>query len=297
LTLGAIAVDYLIAPNFYSSSPLWATLACLLLVWRRGPFEWERETGAASFGFFSLRVGSFIAIHALLISMARFYGVVDSSVSFSGWSIAAMKLSVLFPTVLLLPLSRWKILACVYKAEAAAALVVLFTFFPRRILATVWPWYGQMLGRVVFFLARPFVHGLTYVSAFTPTVQGPELDVTIILACSGISGVELFDYLFALVVFLDWNRLRKGRALIAYFAGVAAVLLSNAVRIASFVVFGNRGFADVVVRFHLSAGSIFFSVVFVVYLSLIHRQLYSGSPKNTPENFSTKYSGQDQQRA
>lgn len=76
-----------------------------------------------------------------------------------------------------------------------------------------------------------------------------------------------------MVAFVDWNRLRKGRLLLAYFAGIAAMLVGNGLRIVSFVVLGNRGFADAVSRFHLSAGWLFFSAVFLAYLSLTYRWL------------------------
>jgi exosortase/archaeosortase family protein len=116
----------------------------------------------------------------------------------------------------------------------------------------------------------------------TPTLAGPDLDVTILLACSGITGVELFDYLFAFVVLLDWNRLRKGRSLLAYFAGIAVIVFGNALRITSFVVLGNHGFAKFVARFHLSAGRIFFTLVFLAYLSLIYRHLLSSTAAEPP---------------
>jgi exosortase/archaeosortase family protein len=193
--------------------------------------------------------------------------------SLAGWITAALKMSVLLPTLLLLPLNRWRILSNSYAAEGIAALVVLFTFFPSRILTSVWLWYGPLLGRLVFFFSGIFVHGLTYTSALTPTIHGPDLDVTILLSCSGISGIDLFDYLFAFVALLDWNRLRKGRTLLAYFGGVVAMLVGNGLRIAAFVIFGNLGFTDAVARFHLSAGWFFFSVVFLVYLSLTYRRL------------------------
>ena len=71
-------------------------------------------------------------------------------------------------------------------------------------------------------------------------------------------------------MFLDWNRLRKDRALVAYFVGLVAMLLGNAIRIISFVVLGNHGFAESISRFHISAGWIFFSAVFLAYLSLTY---------------------------
>jgi exosortase/archaeosortase family protein len=103
-----------------------------------------------------------------------------------------------------------------------------------------------------------------------PTLTGPHLDVTIILACSGINGIELFDYLFCAVAILDWNRLQKGRALAGYFLGLFAMLFGNALRITSLVVFGNRGFAELVAHYHIAAGWIFFSVVFLAYLSMTY---------------------------
>lgn len=290
LTLGAVAADQFAAPALYSSSPLWAVVACMALVWRRGgvgynPHEqastsdssFEREIESGSFGFSLGRMAVFAAMHVALISAARILQLsltpIAGTFSLAGWIIAALKLLVLLPTLFLLPFARWRILARAYAAEIIAALVVLFTFFPSRILSTIWPWYGQVLGKLVFACSTLFVHGLTYTGALTPTLHGPDLDVTILLACSGISGIELFDYLFAFVALLDWNRLRKGRTLVAYFAGMAIMFVGNALRIAAFVIFGNRGFADAVARFHLSAGWIFFSGVFLVYLSLTYRRL------------------------
>jgi exosortase/archaeosortase family protein len=277
ITLAAVAADQLVAPTLYSSSPLWATAACMALVWRRSKIGFERETAAPSLHLSFVRVALFVGAHVLLVSAGRLlHGTLEpiaGTSSFAGWFTAGLKLSVVLPTLLLLPLKQWRIPARLYAAEGIAALVVLFTFFPGRILASIWPWYGQMLGRLVFFFSGLFVHGLTYTSAFTPTIHGADLDVTILLACSGISGIELFDYLFALVALLDWNRLRKGRTLIAYFVGILAMFIANGLRIACFVILGNRGFAETVARFHLSAGWLFFSVAFLAYLSLTYRRL------------------------
>src|SRR5579872_1766425 len=275
LTLAACAADQFVAPGLYSTSPLWAVAVCMALVWRRGEIELENKERPGTLGFSLLRICLFAGANGLLISAERLLHSVHAhfagGFSVAGWIAAGLKLSVLLPTMLLLPLPKWRILARSYAAEGLAALLVLFTFFPTRILASIWPWYGQVLGRLVLYFSALFVHGLSYTSTLTPTIHGPNLDVTILLACSGISGIELFDYLFAFVVLLDWNRLRKGRTLIAYFAGMAAVFLGNASRIASFVILGNRDFADAVARFHLSAGWIFFSLVFLAYLSLIYR--------------------------
>ena len=157
-----------------------------------------------------------------------------------------------------------------YRAESTAAFVVLFTYFPGRLIEALWPWYGQALGRLVYMLSRTLAHGIGYIANLEPTLTGPDLNVTIVLACSGMNGIELFDYLFGAMAVLDWNRVQKGRLLAGYFLGLLAMLLGNALRIVCLVVFGNRGFANLVAHYHIAAGWIFFSAVFLVYLSMTY---------------------------
>lgn len=281
ITLAAIAGDQLLAPALYSTSPLWATGACLALAWRRGDAGLHGDAEMSRLRISPARVAIFVLAHAALVLAGRMLyveaGHAAGSFSATGWLVALLKLSVLLPTLILTPVKQWRIFARTYASEGVAAAVVLFTFFPSRVAMAIWPWYGQVLGRFVFDFSSIFTPGLIYAKAFTPTIHGPNLDVTILYACSGISGVDLYDYLFAFVAFLDWNRLRKDRTLLAYFGGVAAMLIGNALRISSFVIFGNHGFADAIAHFHITAGWIFFSVVFLAYLSLIYRKLLSKS--------------------
>ena len=229
----------------------------------------------------------FLAAHGAVIMAARSLSntlqPISGTFTVVGAFVAVCKLSVLVPTMVLFPLAVWKKVMDHYFPEVIAALVVLLTFFPSRALETIWPWYGQVLGRCVYALARIFVPWLAYFNDSNPTLTGPDLDVTIIPACSGINGLELFDYLFGLVAFLDWNRVRKGRALLGYFAGLSAMLLGNTIRITSFVVLGNHGFADSVARFHISAGWIFFSGVFLVYLSMTYGWMLGRRAAAAPE--------------
>jgi exosortase/archaeosortase family protein len=275
LTLAAIAADQLAAPILQTTSPLWATFICLLLVWRSGKPPFVPKDRPLEHSLLVWRVTSFIAIHFVVVLIA--HGFTSAAQPFAGTPtalgtlVAVWKLSVLVPTVVLLPLSHWRNLLRAYAPETKAAVVVLLINLPRRMLEGLWPWYGPVLGRSVYILARLFVPGLGYETALNPTLIGPDQDTTIVLGCSGISGFELLGYLFGFVALLDWNRLRKRRALLVYFGGLLAMLLSNALRIALFVVLGNRGFASFVSGFHLPAGSIFFSFVFLVYISLTYR--------------------------
>lgn len=279
LTIAAIAADQFVAPILYSSSPLWTTAIFLILVWRRGYAAGWSEAESEPLVLPYFRLIMFGAAHfALLVAAMRLthrLSPLAGSVSSAGWLLAGLKLLPVAPALILAPVKWWRTIARTYRAECVAAVLVLFTFFPGRIFDALWPWYGQLLGRFCFFLARMFVPSLTYAASLTPTLQGPDLDVTILPACSGLSGIELFDYLAALIAILDWNRLRKGYTALAYFGGILTMLVGNALRITTLVVLGNRGFVDFVARFHISAGSLFFSAIFLVYLSATYRHLLS----------------------
>jgi exosortase/archaeosortase family protein len=82
-------------------------------------------------------------------------------------------------------------------------------------------------------------------------------------------GICLFQLLFAWLLFVDWDRLVGWRTLIGYFAGMTWMLLGNALRITLMVVLGNRVSAALVVRYHLEAGRIFFTAVFLIYILVI----------------------------
>src|SRR6267143_1511385 len=175
-TLVAIAAEQFAAPILHSSSPLWATTAWLLLVWRRGKIPLSREDPRFESSISIWRLAGFLAAHGVLIFSARRLGstfqVASGAMTVGGMFVAASKLCVLVPTMLLFPLAAWRKISAIYFPEAIAGLV--------------------------------------------------------------------------------------------------AMLLGNAIRITSFVVLGNHGFAEVVSRFHISAGWIFFSVVFLDYLSLTY---------------------------
>jgi exosortase/archaeosortase family protein len=287
ITLVANIADYLFSPILYSSSPLWAVSFLVLLLYRQRSVPIETNQSVDIRGVSAGKLGLFLLAHTTLVLGARILpgALIAESGGFSarGWVLAGMKLLVLVPTVLLLPIATWRKFGRAYKAECIAALLMLTTFLPRRAMESVWPWYGQVLGHLVYGLAKIFVPTLGYQSALTPTLTGPDLDVTILYACSGINGVELFDYLFAFVVFLDWNRLNKKRTFIGYFAGVTAMLIGNTLRIASMVVVGNHGFAAQVERLHISAGWLFFSCIFLMYLAATYQWFLSRRVAALPE--------------
>lgn len=256
----------------------------LILVWRK-PDE-AQPAPNQSISPAKWRILFFFAMHLAILSLGRYLTSRLVSASFTytpgAGAFATTKFLVLLPSLVLLSPNAWRQVARRFLSEMIASLLVLLTFFPQRAFATVWPWYSQQLGRFVFAIAHFFVFPLTYSAAPFPTLIGPKLDVTIVLACSGIDGIRLFDYLFGLVVLVDWNRLNKRRTLMSYFAGGGAILVANAVRIALLVIVGNRISADWVSRQHINAGWVFFVVVFLSFLALTYRWMLQLVPTPSP---------------
>src|SRR5271168_3289785 len=212
LAFAAILIDQLAAPVLHTTAPVWAVLALLLLTWRRGSNSQDSPIPQGNLFPSRWRLLAFSALHLTLILAAGALAGASPSASSGAlqnltgspgnpsWLLATIKLFVLLPALALFPARAWRSFAAVYRAEFLAALVALLTFFPARVMDTLWPWYGQVLGRFVYLLAWPLAPALGYVKAFFPTITGPDLDVTILLGCSGFNGVELFDYLFGFVV-------------------------------------------------------------------------------------------------
>ena len=271
----ALCVDYGLFPPLFNSSTLWATGVLLFLVWQAP----ENIQPALNHNLWPTKwqILLFLALHAGIVLASRHLGsrLVNASLTYTAGAgaLAATKFLVLLPALVLLSPSAWRQVGRRFRAELIASLLVLLTFFPQRAFATAWPWYSQELGKFVFTVAGLFVPHLTYAAAPFPTLIGPRLDVTIILACSGIDGVKLFDYLFGFVVLMDWNRLNKKRALAGYFTGIAAIIVANGLRIVLLVVVGNRISPDWVSRQHINAGWLFFAVVFLTFLSLTYRRM------------------------
>lgn len=187
------------------------------------------------------------------------------------------KFLVLLPTFMLLPLAVWRRAARAFLPELVGGLIVLFTFFPYRAFEILWPWYSQALGHTVCSLTSLFVSHVVCSTGAIPTLAGPKLEVSIIFACSGIESICLFDLLFGTVVAVEWKRCDKRRTLIAYFVGLVVTLIANALRISLLVIFGNRGWAQWVMRHHIYAGRAFFSLFFFAFLPITYSWMLGGA--------------------
>jgi len=250
----------------------------LLLVLRRLSFDGAEDR--VHYRLVFSRLVCFVVLHLSAIEAFRIFSNAGTETTQGSpllWTMAC-KFLVFLPSGVLLPVSEWRRLTSRYGGELVSAGVALLTFFPYRLFALVWPIYSQVLGHFVFALAGFFVPGLGYQPSANPLLTGPALDIEIEPGCSGLDGIRVFQLVFALLLVTDWDRLQRRRALVGYFTGIGWVLLSNGLRIVIMVVLGNRVSADLVARYHLSAGWIFFTAVVLTYILGTYRWLLAPRP-------------------
>ncbi len=288
----AIGLDYVFVPALYNGSALWMAAALTLLTFRAGQSPHATDAKRIALAIPALtaaRWAIFVALHVAIVLVARRYaGALASAVMSDApgsAALASLKLAVLLPAIALFPLPVWRTLLRVYRAEWIAALVVLFAFFPYRVFHTIFPVYSKVIGRLAYYGAKPFVAGIGYSGGVAPTITAPRLDLQIVFACSGLSAIILFDILVALLAFLDWNELDRGRLLISYFAGCAGILIANIARISLLVLVGNLIAPRYAMgKFHINAGWIFFAVVYFGILFGSYRWMLQRPISRDPES-------------
>lgn len=262
----AIVIDFFFAPALYNGSTIWMSATAMLLIYRAGQapgaerVEIEIPSAAA-------RLATFVALDAAIVLAARHFAApleaAAASDALDAAARASLKFSVLLPAIALFPSRTWREMLRTFRAEWTAAVVVLLTFFPYRLFHMIFPFYSQVIGKLAYWISRPFVAGTHYLGGPQPIILAPQLDLQIVFACSGLSALVLFDLIIALIAFLDWNELNRSRLFAAYICGSAAILAANILRIGLLVIIGNRiAPAYATGEFHVNAGWLFFAAIY-----------------------------------
>lgn len=273
LTVAAVCLDSWLVPALNTVVPIFSSGLLLILALRRSSSLPSPSASSTIPPLALWRVVCFLGLHLFLIGACAAFGDLWKGTHSTGFALAlaASKYLILAPTSILLSYSDWRHFVRLYRAECIAASIALLTLFPLRLFTLAWPWYGQLLGRCVFALSHFFVPGTQYLAALTPTLMGPNLQVTIVFGCAGLQAIKLFQIVFTLALAMDWNHLNRRRAVAVYFGGLAAILMANAFRITLLFVLGNTFLRHRVLEYHLTGGWIFFTLALVIYLLVTYR--------------------------
>ena len=262
----AIVIDFFFAPALYNGSTIWMSATAMLMIYRAGQAS-GAERVAIEIPPAPARLVTFVAFNAAVVLLARhFAGPLEAAAASDALDAAArasLKFSVLLPAIALFPAKTWRGILSTFRPEWTASVIVLLTFFPYRLFHMIFPVYSQVIGKLAYWIERPFVPGTRYLGGPSPIILAPQLDLQIVFACSGLSALVLFDLIIALIAFLDWNELNRARLFAAYAIGSAAILAANILRIGLLVIIGNRiSPAYATGEFHVNAGWLFFAAIY-----------------------------------
>ena len=278
----AILLDYAFVPALFNRIMLWTVGALLILVFRRGQSAMAATEKLDLTGLTKWRMTVFVGLQFAIIALGRRFSVelMSTGPSDSGGAalLGAAKLLIFLPGLVLFSASDLRRLVHRYRIELLAALVILFTFFPYRLMHALWPICLPWIAKMIYYGARPFIGGLSLVDQPLPTLLGPRLGLAIGFECSGFSALAAFDFLVALIAVIDWNALNPNRLFITYWVGCVAILAANIVRMILLVMAGNLiGPQYATGRFHVNAGWVFFAIVYFVIFSISFRWMLGGS--------------------
>ena len=266
LSIAVVAVDVFFAPAIYSSRPFFALGAFAILVLVSNT---SREDGWELPRLSPLRVAFFACLHLLLVLIANYFAnglsSISQSYSLTASIISAAKIVVVLPTLVLFSTGRFY---GRFTSELVAAAVVLLAFFPDRHFQLIWPWYSRVLTTGATLVCSVFVPGTHLVDGpGVQTIVGPSVDMVVDFACSGITGINLFHLLFGIIAIIEWNRLRKMRALICFVIGGLAYMVANFLRLNLLFLIGNLVSNKINLDF---LGWVIFGITFYILMKITY---------------------------
>lgn len=177
-----------------------------------------------------------------------------------------------------------------FRKQIAIVIITTVCFFILMMFVqNLWTYFSSIISEIIYRVFSIFFNDITYrpfVASFTMTEGGGPLlgigDFMAIVgkACSGIDSFLLFTSLYALIFIIDYKRLKKGPAILAYFIGIVGMFITNVLRIMLLFMVGEYIDAKFAIGlFHTNIGWILFIVYFFIYWYIVSRFLYKDSKK------------------
>ena len=139
----------------------------------------------------------------------------------------------------------------------------------------IWPYLSAFVAKSNYFLLKACglsESSLTLVPGQDPSLSTGSFGVSIAPFCSGLEGLSLWMMIFGIVLFLDWKKINKKRALFIGVLGMILLSAANIIRIYTLMLVGH--FYDpafAITMFHTYAGIVLYSIVMGLILLLSYR--------------------------
>lgn len=209
------------------------------------------------------------------------------------WGSIKILLTILF--VVMLGISVFGLECIKYFLKKYRKGIILFVvlsiafFFIMLLIQNLWTLFSGVVTKILFYVFSMFFDDVTYrpntISLTMNGGGGPLLGINNFKAivgkpCSGIDSFLLFTSLYALIVMLDYKRLKKIPSIVAFTIGIIGMFLINVMRIFLLFIIGafiDRDFA--IGMFHSNIGWILFIIYFFIFWSIASKYLYKNDKK------------------
>ncbi len=147
----------------------------------------------------------------------------------------------------------------------------------------LWPYFSLIVLKLVAFLLK--IIGADFRIIEPDIIVVKDFGAKIAEACSGIYSIFLFSALYLFIVFIDWKKINKKKALILFVPAVAGAFLVNVLRV--FILFLVGGYVSKEVAmgmYHSYTGMIFFLLYFAVFWFLFYKWMKNEKTKFIPKD-------------
>jgi exosortase/archaeosortase family protein len=143
----------------------------------------------------------------------------------------------------------------------------------------LWRYLSRSVTLIVYGLLKLFGFDMTYASDGY-TLAHPLFSASVGPACSGLEGIFLFLFLFTLILFVDWERYSKKKALAIYLVGMLYMFMLNILRVTVFFIaaiwatqkWGSSQASHLFVWFfHANVGWIFYLIGIIIFFAVLFR--------------------------
>ena len=172
-----------------------------------------------------------------------------------------------------------------FKQKIILAIILFLVFFAILfIIQNLWTLFSALISTIlhnIFLLFftdvtyKPYVISFTMLEGGGPLIGINNFSAIIGKPCSGIDSFLLFTSLYALIMILDYKKLKKGWTFTMFFIGIIGMFITNIIRIFLLYLVGvyiSPSFA--VGMFHTNVGWILFIIYFFIFWWIVSKYIY-----------------------
>lgn len=134
----------------------------------------------------------------------------------------------------------------------------------------LWPYLSMVILKIVYFLLKEITPSVRIIPRDMLVVK--DFAVIVGEACSGIYSIFIFSSIYLFIVFLDWKKMNKTKALWVFLPAVIGAFFVNVFRVFLLMIIGGYYSKTIALGlYHSYTGMIFFLIYFTIFWLLAYK--------------------------